>query len=453
MTVDHVDGHPDHSQPSNLQWLCKSCNTAKGAAFAKAGKGRLTNQYNPSGGAETIGQWMNAIGAIVPHEHPERNETLRAGTTMSTADAVAMIRATSPSKRRDFAAKLRRHNPWPFSPDASQRTPAHGGIAFHQGRKKPSDQNAEFLKKGSGAVTRYKGYTISRTQDGEFFSSLDRDSTYSTKAQVQRAIDSYQKGRGNPTTSGKFKRPYRTTADWEFWLVNGEVYRNEKGNRGYATNGVPANARWESSKAHFDRFFDAVYRKNPTKGDKQAVARALARQNPAHAAAAGYEDFHGHPSKEVVTVSKKIHHHAHLAAAGELKGLSVRPIGHGLPVRTIGGLKGAILAFNENKNQLFIEGGDQYLSDAELRNFGIKKPHEIETLGKVVALDYFTSKSHLGSEGGTAVYAHKLRTTNENGRHVTVVIARYPDLIYRVLDQQLEFSGGSYEIRAEGIDK
>jgi len=77
----------------------------------------------------------------------------------------------------------------------------------------------------------------------------------------------------------------------------------------------------------------------------------------------------------------------------------------------------------------------------------------LETLGKVVALDYFTSKSHLGEEGGTAVYAHQLRTTNEDGRHVTVKIARYPDLIYRVLDQQMEFSGGSYEIRAEGIDK
>ena len=36
---------------------------------------------------------------------------------------------------------------------------------------------------------------------------------------------------------------------------------------------------------------------------------------------------------------------------------------------------------------------------------------------------------------------------------MVVTIARYPDLIYRVRDEQLEFSGGSYEIRAEGIDK
>ena len=93
------------------------------------------------------------------------------------------------------------------------------------------------------------------------------------------------------------------------------------------------------------------------------------------------------------------------------------------------------------------------MSDAELKKFGIRNPHEIETLGKVTALDYFTTKTHLGSEGGTAVYAHRLRTTNQDGQHVTVTIARYPDLIYRVMDQQFEFSGGSYEIRAEGIDK
>ena len=34
-----------------------------------------------------------------------------------------------------------------------------------------------------------------------------------------------------------------------------------------------------------------------------------------------------------------------------------------------------------------------------------------------------------------------------------VKIARYPDLIYRVMDEQFEVSGGSYEILREGINK
>jgi hypothetical protein len=44
-------------------------------------------------------------------------------------------------------------------------------------------------------------------------------------------------------------------------------------------------------------------------------------------------------------------------------------------------------------------------------------------------------------------------TVNENGRPVRVKVLRYPDLIYRVIDEQLEFSGGDYEILAEGINR
>jgi len=71
----------------------------------------------------------------------------------------------------------------------------------------------------------------------------------------------------------------------------------------------------------------------------------------------------------------------------------------------------------------------------------------------VVEIGYFTTKDHLGAEGGTAVYDHTFRTTNQAGQHVTITVARYPDLIYRVRDEQMEFSGGSYTIRAEGIDQ
>jgi hypothetical protein len=415
LDVMHLDGNESHGDKSNLAYGCRSCNNKLAAAFKRVGKGRPTNQYNPAGSAAPT--FQQYAWAVANHSRTAHDE------------GGAIIHATPRRLRVEYAQRIagikrgkadERYNPWPFSPDARQRTAASGGIAHHQAKRKPSDLNRQFLKKGSGAVTKYKGYTISRTQDGEFFSSLDPSSWYSTKAQVQKSIDSYQKGRGNPSDEERERRRIEKEAVREMIRKAKEKHGGKLGSK---------------------------------RGDEPFDKRKFKKGNPAAAAAEDYEDFHGHPSKEVVTVSKKVHHHAHLAAAGELRGLSVRPIGHGLPVRTIGGLRGAILAFNENKNQLFIEGGDQFLSDAELRHFGIKKPHEIETLGKVIALDYFTSKSHLGKEGGTAVYAHRLRTTNQDGKHVTVVIARYPDLIYRVMDQQLEFSGGSYEIRAEGIDK
>ncbi len=93
------------------------------------------------------------------------------------------------------------------------------------------------------------------------------------------------------------------------------------------------------------------------------------------------------------------------------------------------------------------------MSTTELKRFGITQVHELETIGRLTGIEYDTEKDHLGDEGGRAIYSHTFRMTNENGRHVVVKIARYPDLIYRVLDEQFEFSGGSYTIRAEGIDK
>jgi len=173
------------------------------------------------------------------------------------------------------------------------------------------------------------------------------------------------------------------------------------------------------------------------------------KRNPAAEAIEGYKDFHGKDPDEFVTVSRKVHFHQHLSGAGKLKKLVVAPVAGKRKV-ILSGFGGALLAFNEKRNQLFIEGGDQAV---DLGVFGIDTEHELETLGQVVKIEYFTTKDHLGSEGGTATYVHKFRTTNEDGRHVTIRIARYPDLIYRVLDQQLEFSGGSYKILPEGIDE
>jgi hypothetical protein len=172
------------------------------------------------------------------------------------------------------------------------------------------------------------------------------------------------------------------------------------------------------------------------------------KRNPATASAEAFEEFHGFEPSEVITVTKKLHYHKHLAAAGELTSLGVWGIderGH-----TISGFKGAFLAFNETKNQLFVEGGDQAVN---LEDFGIDSPHELETLGRLTDIGYHTNKTHLGDEGGEAVYVHKFRSTNRNGKHVVVKIARYPDLIYDVRNEQLLFSGGSYEIIAEGINK
>jgi hypothetical protein len=172
------------------------------------------------------------------------------------------------------------------------------------------------------------------------------------------------------------------------------------------------------------------------------------KSNPASGSAEAFEEFHGFAPSEVITVTKKVHYHKHLAAAGKLTHLDVWGVdGRG---HKISGFKGAFLAFNETKDQLFVEGGDQAVG---LKEFGISAPHELETLGELTDIGYQTNKTHLGDEGGEAVYVHKFRSTNKDGRHVIVRIARYPDLIYDVRNEQLLFSGGSYEILREGINR
>jgi hypothetical protein len=159
------------------------------------------------------------------------------------------------------------------------------------------------------------------------------------------------------------------------------------------------------------------------------------RGNPASEAATAFEQFQGRPSEEQIVIERQIHYHRHLAAAGTLEKLVVVSR-QGYRV-TLSDFKGAMLAFNEKGTQLFIEGGDQQV---KLRDFGISTPHEMETLGDVTDVEYFTTKEHLGSDGGTAIYHHKFHKP-------------YPELVYDVPNRQLSFSGGRYVILPEGIDK
>lgn len=104
--IDHIDGFEEHGDPENLMWLCRSCNTRKGIAMRNAGLGRRTHQYNPSGGAKNLGQWLQAVGAITPHiDRGDRGLS----SDMKVSDAVAMIRATPQWKRSEFAQQLNKH--------------------------------------------------------------------------------------------------------------------------------------------------------------------------------------------------------------------------------------------------------------------------------------------------------------------------------------------------------
>lgn len=175
-----------------------------------------------------------------------------------------------------------------------------------------------------------------------------------------------------------------------------------------------------------------TYQEMAAAGRKRAARK---RGNPPEAAVEAYEDFHGRQPDEMVEVTKQVHYHKHLAGAGKLEKLEV--VSRRGDKVILSQFKGALLCFNEKRTQLFIEGGDQR---PNLRDFGISSPHEMEVLGEVIAVEYFTRKDHLGRDGGTAIYRHKFSKP-------------YPELQYDVVNEQLIFSGGNYVILAEGIDR
>lgn len=173
-----------------------------------------------------------------------------------------------------------------------------------------------------------------------------------------------------------------------------------------------------------------------TKGAVGAKKKKRARKgNPADSAAAAFEEFHGRPSEEVITVTQKVHYHSNLAAIGKLEALRGVAVNTGDKI-SLEGFGGALLCENEKKDQLFIKGGDQRV---DLDTFGIDTPHELNVLMEVKVVEYFTTKNHLGREGGTAVYVHKFSRP-------------YPELVYDAPNKQLLFAGGSYSMPPEGID-
>ena len=473
--VMHLTGNESHGERANLAYGCRSCNGKLAAAFKRVGAGRPTNQYNPAkSGVPTFEQYMWAVsnhsrgahdaGGAVIHATPKHKRIEYARRIVTKAQQ------TKRDKLDDRWNPPTRENLFGFGKgkDARRTTPAHGGIAFHQGkaksRKTPDDRNADFLKtlpklkakKSAGRVPTFDeleaGYKrgLSLRDMLQQNPSLGSGKTLTERlkwleADAKRILAAPQDHKPDEVAWAKLMLSTRKRNS----APNATTAKHERDIRAYIAEKSAAGKSAE-------QIYRAVWRRWGYQGQAKGGAVQLKmhdgmevfRVNPASASAEVFEEFHGFEPSEEITVTKHVHHHEHLAAAGKLTHLDVWGVdGKGHQIK---GFKGALLAFNEQKNQLFVEGGDQSVN---LDDFGIRPAHEFETLGKVTDIGYQTNKTHLGDEGGEAVYVHKFRSTNENGKHVVVRIAREPDLIYDVRNEQLLFSGGSYEILREGIDK
>jgi hypothetical protein len=99
--VNHIDGDESNGDRRNLNWACKSCNTAIGKAHAAAGVGKRTRQMNPP---PDFKQYAWAIGMICRKRDEERGACSRSSDPL-VKEAVAMIRATPGPLRRKYAAQ------------------------------------------------------------------------------------------------------------------------------------------------------------------------------------------------------------------------------------------------------------------------------------------------------------------------------------------------------------
>lgn len=174
------------------------------------------------------------------------------------------------------------------------------------------------------------------------------------------------------------------------------------------------------------------------------------RSNPIDSAADTYEYFHGRPPQEIVEITTEVYEHTVFSGIGKLVALEILAIDGSRIVR-LEVFKGALLAQNEKRTQLYIQGGDQSVN---LKDFGIADVHELEILGALTSVVYFTTKDHLRPEdGGTANYDHKFGGEGRKKKHAFGKHgSRLPLIGYDVRNKLLSIQGGGYELPAEGID-
>lgn len=318
-------------------------------------------------------------------------------------------------------------------------TAARGGIAAHSKQEKPEKARA---------ISTYRGFKLSQTADGEFFSSLDPDSWYSTRAAVKKSIDQYFKGRSNPKKYERCLKDVRKKGGANEYAVCAKL---RKGKNPLALSSLASLPQVSEAGKKIAKFAKTGKWKNP--------------RNPEDQSRQGYEMFHGRESGETVVVEELVHEHRHLWAIGDLVRLDVLANdGAAVELKNFEDSEGnpCILCGNEPRDidgkqvatQMYLRGGDQAV---DLQEFGIGEPyHDKEDLGEVTKIWYYTTKDHLGDQGGEATYHHKtgeerrFRIKKDFGKIRGREVPR-PRLAYDVLNQTLEFIGGEYTIETEGV--
>jgi hypothetical protein len=159
----------------------------------------------------------------------------------------------------------------------------------------------------------------------------------------------------------------------------------------------------------------------------------MRRKNSSAAALA--EEFHGRPVRKVREYVEVTEEPTELADLGTLVELQIL---EGKHVRPLEFRRGVRVAATPDGGQLYFVGGDQEL---DLVALGLDKylPKDHLTIGPVLKIAYHTSKAFHNFE--PSVYEHRF---GEDG-------GTLPLLHYDVRNRRLYLTGGSYQVKPEGI--
>lgn len=347
--VGHLDGHEENNDRSNLAWNCRSCNTTLGAAFKKLGIGRRTRQYNPETGAQSVGQWVQALQSL-------RGE---AGAVMEPAAALEMVRATPADKRSEFASQIWR-----------TRRSRYGAT----GRQNP-DENLTAIRAD------YPGVELDVHENADAITlNLVR-------------VPAAQRGKGTATAIMKRLLAYADSKLIPIVLTPSSDFGSSKLKleKWYKSLGFVPNAG-----RHKDFRFRETMIRLPRPG----------KRNPEGPAAELYEKFHGKASERIDIVEEEIHYHEHLTALGDLVELKIKT-----PTRIRATLRfpdeGApTLASSEDGRQLFVVGGDQKVNLRDIEMDSAQWRRDMMDLGELLEVTYHTVKGFHKFEPTN--YFHKL---------------------------------------------
>lgn len=147
------------------------------------------------------------------------------------------------------------------------------------------------------------------------------------------------------------------------------------------------------------------------------------------------EQFHGRPVRKVRDYVEVSQERTELADLGKLVELQIL---EGKHVRVLQFSDDVRVAATADGGQLYFVGGDQAI-DLSALHLDKHLPKDHVTLGPVAAIAYHTSKAFHDFE--PSVYEHRF---GEDGGSL-------PLLHYDVLNRRLYLTGGSYQVRPEGI--